>query len=75
MILGIKLTSLDDIPMYHFVGWDGAVIYDHPFTSKVSNIKDLSSPEMSNAVFDKLYKKMEFSQWQIIAVYELLDLE
>ena len=57
MILGIKLTSLDGIPMYHFVGWDGAVIYDHPFASKVSEIKDRSSAEMSNSVFDKLYKK------------------
>ena len=57
MILGIKLTSLDGIPMYHFVGWDGAVIYDHPFASKVSEIKDHSSAEMSNSVFDKLYKK------------------
>ena len=36
---------------------DGAVIYDHPFASKVSEIKDRSSAEMSNSVFDKLYKK------------------
>ena len=75
LILGIKLTSVDGIPMNHFVGWDGAVIYDHPFASKVSNIKDRASPEMSNAVFDKLYKKTEFSHWQITAVYDLLDQE
>ena len=61
--------------MYHFVGWDGAVIYDHPFACKVSEIRDRSSAEMSNSVFERLYKKEDSMDWQITAVYELFDQE
>ena len=54
LIIGIKLTSLDGRPMYHFVGWDGAVIYDKPFANKVSDFRDRSSAQLSNLVFAKL---------------------
>ena len=75
LIIGIKLTSLDGRPMIHFVGWDRAVIYGRPFASVVSEFRDRSSAGMSNSVFDKLYEKTEFRDWQITAVYELVEHE
>ena len=75
LVIGIKLTSLDGRPMNHFVGWDGTVIYDQPFASVVNEFRDRSSTEMSNAVFEKLYEKTAFRDWQVTAVYELVELK
>ena len=68
----MKLTSINGNIMYHFVGWDGAVIYDQRFSSEINTNKDTASPKMSNKVFDDLYKKCDFVNWQITAVFELV---
>ena len=72
MIINIKLTSLEGLTMSHFVAWDGKVIYDRPFTSHVSKIRDRESPEKSNMAFARLYPKSEFKNWQITTVYQLV---
>jgi len=44
--------------MFHFVAWDGKVIYDQPFNSKVNKTKDCTYPEMSNMAFSKTQPKV-----------------
>jgi hypothetical protein len=56
------------------VGWDGSVIYDRPFTSKVNNTRDRTNREASKMAFAKLYPKAEFSSWQITSVFELVSI-
>ena len=60
--------------MFHFVAWDGKVIYDQPFNSKVNKTKDCTYPEMSKMAFAKLYAKSKFTSWQITSVYQLVPL-
>ena len=58
--------------MSHFVAWDGKVIYDQPFTSKVNETKDRTYPEMTNIAFAKLNPKSECTSWQIASMYQLV---
>ena len=71
LVIHIKLTNLKSETWSHFVGWDGSVIYDRPFTSKVNNTRDRTNPEASKMAFAKLYPKAEFSSWQITSVFKL----
>ena len=75
LVIKMKLTSVNGDIMYHFVGWDGAVIYDQSLSSEINTTKDTASPNMSNKVFDDLYKKCDFVNWQITAVFELVVLK
>ena len=43
--------------MSHFVAWDGNVIYDKPFSSKVNSSHDRTNRIMSQLAFEKLYPK------------------
>ena len=74
LVVRMKLTSLDGHQiMNHAIGWDGKILYDKPYNSVVSEMKDRSSREMSDAVFEKLYDKLSFKDWQIVAIYELVE--
>ena len=59
--------------MFHFVAWDGEMVYDTPYNNIIDRQKDLASKEASKMVFGKLYPKTEFLSWQITAVYELVQ--
>ena len=71
--MNIKLKNVEGRTMSHFVAWDGNVIYDKPFTSKVNKSHDRTNPIMSKLAFGKLYPKSQFKEWQITQVYQLLS--
>ena len=60
LIVNIKLTNLEGRTMSYFVAWDGKVIYDQLFTSKVDKSHDRTNLDMSNTAFGKLYPKSKF---------------
>ena len=59
--------------MFHFVVWDGKVIYNEQFASKVNKTQDCTNTEMSKMAFAKIYPKSEFTSWQITSVYQLVS--
>ena len=52
------------------MAWDGEVIHDHPFNSKVNKTSDQTKAG-SKAVFDKLYPKRKFLSWRVGKVFEI----
>jgi hypothetical protein len=75
IIIRIKLTDRMGLIMWHFVAWDGDVVFDAPYSNKINMRRDRASPVASKLAFGRLYPKTEFKNWQITAVYELIDLE
>ena len=71
LILHLKLTNHRKQVSSHFVAWDGSVIHDCPYSSKVSNIKDRQSIYGCREVFSKLYRK--FKHWEIHHVYRIRE--
>ena len=51
IIVNIKLKNMEGITMSHFAAWDGNVIYDKPFTSKVDKSSDRTNPLVSSLTF------------------------
>jgi len=75
IIIRLRLTDLMGRIIWHFVAWDGDVIFDYPYSNKINMRRDRASPEASNLAFGRLYPKTEFEDWQVTRVYELVDLQ
>ena len=73
LIIRLKLTNLNEEVMFHFVAWDGEMVYDKPYNNIIDRQKDLASKEASKTAFGKLDPKTEFLSWQITAVYKLVQ--
>ena len=71
MLILIKLLNDRHQSMFHFVGWDGHTIHDHPDKCCVSDTRDRSTPANAKKAFTKLYSKPKFQSWQIIHVYHV----
>ena len=74
IIIRLRLTDRMDRNIWHFVAWDGDVIFDYPYSNKINMRRDRASPEASNLAFGRLYPETEFENWQVTRVYELVEL-
>ena len=72
LIIRLKLTNLRNETMFHFVAWDGEVVYDKPYDNIIDREIDLASKEASTMAFGRLYPKTEFISWQITSVYSVV---
>ena len=73
LIINLKLTNTKEETVSHFVAWDGSIIYDHPYMSKVNNTTDRNTAEGSKNVFKKMYSKEGFCNYQVTNVYSLVS--
>ena len=71
IIVKLMLALPDGRVARHCIGWDGAVLLDHPHITTVNNSSDRTSRSASNAIFDRLYPKCEFAKWLAIHVYAI----
>ena len=70
LVLKIKLIDAEKQVANHFVAWDGKIIHDHPYSSKVNRSSDRRNSDGSNKVFDKLFKnEIDNFHWQITNVF------
>ena len=74
IIIRLRLTDRMGRIIWHFVAWDGDVIFDYPYSNKINMRRDRASPEASNLAFGRLYPETEFENWQVTRVYELVEL-
>jgi hypothetical protein len=74
LIIGIRLYDLKKPTWYapHCVAWDGKIIHDRPKCVRVNNTSDRTE-DNSKAVFERLFHKKQYSRWEIVDIYELVD--
>ena len=74
IIIRLQLTDRMGRIIWHFVAWDGGVIFDYPYSNKINMRIDRASQEASNLAFGRLYPETEFENRQVTRVYELVEL-
>ena len=72
LVFHVCLTDANENVISHVVAWNSSTMIDHPYSVKVNNTSDWSSPINSREAFDELFKK-HYKIWQISSVHRLRE--
>ena len=73
IIVKLRLTLPDGRVTHHCIGWDVAVLWDHPHMMIVNNSSDRTSRSTAGAIFNRLYPKCEFAKWLVIHAFAICN--